>query len=51
VPWSTDRTLAETLANLRERIVAFSSILSDVDTPQDYARGRAHTERLIPTGA
>jgi len=51
VPWSTDRTLADTLANLRERIVAFSSILSDVDTPQDYARGRTRAERLIPAGA
>lgn len=48
VPWSTERTLDATLANLRGRIVAFSSTLNDVDTPQDYKHEGAHAERLFP---
>ena len=47
VPWSTERTLAATHANLQGRIVAYTSTLSDVDTAQDYRRERVRAERLI----
>jgi uncharacterized protein len=48
VPWSTDRALAGTLANLRGRIVAYASTLSDVDTAEAYRAERERAERLIP---
>lgn len=47
VPWSTDRTLAATRANLPGRIVAYAPTLSDVDTAQDYRQERVRAERLI----
>lgn len=46
VPWSTERTLAATRANLKGRIVALGSTLSDVDTADDLVRQRARAERL-----
>jgi rSAM/selenodomain-associated transferase 1 len=46
VPWSTEQTLAATLANLHGRTVAFCSTLSDVDTAQDYRRERRNTSSV-----
>ena len=48
VPWSAEGTLAATVANLRGRIVAFASTLSDVDTAADYRRECKQAERLVP---
>jgi hypothetical protein len=48
VPWSTEQALAATVANLRGRIVAFASTLSDVDTECDYRRERERVERFLP---
>jgi uncharacterized protein len=48
VPWSTERALAATVANLRGRRVAFASTLADVDRGEDYARERHSAERLFP---
>jgi len=47
VPWSTERTLAATRANLPGRIVAYASTLSDVDTAKEYRQERVRAERLI----
>lgn len=47
VPWSTDRTLAATRANLSGRHVALTSVLRDVDMVEDYASLRRQSERLI----
>ncbi|MHA1517585.1 MAG: TIGR04282 family arsenosugar biosynthesis glycosyltransferase [Alphaproteobacteria bacterium] len=46
VPWSTDRALTATIANLRGQRVAFAPALSDVDMEKDYARQRRSAERL-----
>jgi uncharacterized protein len=48
VPWSTERALAATVANLRGQSIAFASTLADVDTGEDYARERHNAERLCP---
>ena len=48
IPWSTEETLAATLANLRGEIVAFAPSLSDVDTKEDYRREGKLAERLVP---
>ena len=47
VRWSTGSTLADTLANLDRRRIAFVATLSDVDTKQDLRRERRAAERLI----
>lgn len=49
VPWSTDKALAATLANLCGKNVAFAPRLSDVDTKEDYRREGTSAERLIPS--
>jgi len=46
VPWSTDRALATTKANLRGEIVVHVSTLSDVDTVHDLTQERVSAERL-----
>jgi rSAM/selenodomain-associated transferase 1 len=48
IPWSTERALAATVANLRGRRVAFATTLADVDTGEDYAREQHNAERLCP---
>lgn len=48
VPWSTEKTLAATLANLRGRRIAFAPTLSDVDTKEDYRCDGKLGERLVP---
>ena len=47
VPWSTDRTLAATCANLKGRRIAFAATLGDVDTAEDLKRQRGVAERLV----
>ena len=51
VPWSTDQTLAATLANLRGSAIAFAPTLSDVDTKEDYRREGKLAERIVPSPA
>ena len=47
VPWSTDRALAATCANLKGRRIAFAATLGDVDTAEDLERQRGVVERLV----
>jgi rSAM/selenodomain-associated transferase 1 len=47
VRWSSAHALADTVANLARRPVAYAATLSDVDTSEDLRRERTHTERLI----
>jgi len=48
VRWSGPNTLADTVANLKGKRIAYSVTLSDVDTAEAYRNGRASAERLIP---
>jgi rSAM/selenodomain-associated transferase 1 len=48
VRWSGPHALADTLANLKGRRIAFAATLSDVDTEKDFRRERSCAERLIP---
>lgn len=47
VRWSSAYALADTVANLDGKRVAFAATLSDVDTAEDWHRQRASAERLI----
>jgi len=47
VRWSSPQALADTLANLRGRSVAYVATLSDVDTPADFARCAAMFGRAV----
>jgi rSAM/selenodomain-associated transferase 1 len=47
VRWSSAHALADTLANLRGRSVARVAPLSDVDSPQDFARRAGRFGRLV----
>ncbi len=47
VPWSTERALARTRANLEGRTVALTSVLCDVDTVEDYVSLHELSERLV----
>jgi rSAM/selenodomain-associated transferase 1 len=47
VPWSTGEALAATRANLRGSTVALTSLLSDVDTAEDYRSERNAASRRI----
>jgi rSAM/selenodomain-associated transferase 1 len=47
VPWSTDRALAATCANLKGRRIAFAATLGDVDTAEDLKRQRGVVERFV----
>jgi glycosyltransferase A (GT-A) superfamily protein (DUF2064 family) len=47
VRWSSQHALADTLANLGGRRVAFAAELGDVDTSADYCALRASAERLV----
>ena len=48
VRWSSAYALADTVANLDGKRVAFAATLSDVDTAEDFRRERASAERLHP---
>jgi len=48
VRWSSAYALADTVANLDGKRVAFAAMLSDVDAAEDYRRERASAARLIP---
>ncbi len=48
VRWSSAYALADTVANLDGKRVAFAATLSDVDIAEDFRRERASAERLIP---
>jgi uncharacterized protein len=47
VRWSSAYALADTIANLDGKRVAFTAMLSDVDAAEDYRRERATAARLI----
>jgi len=47
VRWSGPHALADTLANLEGRRVAFAATLTDVDTEKEFRLERANAERLI----
>jgi rSAM/selenodomain-associated transferase 1 len=47
VRWSSPHALADTLANLKGKRVAFAATLRDVDNKNDYRDLRFHAERLI----
>jgi len=47
VRWSSAYALADTVANLDGKCVAFAAMLSDVDGAGDYRRERASAERLV----
>ena len=47
VPWSTDRALAATCANLKGRRIAFAATLGDVDTADDLKSQGGDVERLV----
>jgi len=47
VRWSSAYALADTVANLDGKRVAFTAMLRDVDSAEDYRRERASAERLI----
>jgi rSAM/selenodomain-associated transferase 1 len=49
VRWSSAYALADTVANLDGKRVAFAATLSDVDIAEDFRRERASAERLIPS--
>jgi hypothetical protein len=48
VRWSSAHALADTLANLDGKRIAFAVTLGDVDTGEAYRFERGCTERLIP---
>jgi uncharacterized protein len=50
VRWSGPNALADTLANLRGKRVAFAAVLSDVDTKSDLDQVRDCAERLVLSG-
>ncbi|MGA8692166.1 MAG: TIGR04282 family arsenosugar biosynthesis glycosyltransferase [Methyloceanibacter sp.] len=49
VRWSSPHALANTLANLEGRRVAFAAMLSDVDSEHAYRQLRGQWQRLIPS--
>lgn len=49
VRWSSTHALADTLANLEGRRIAFAATLSDVDTPQTYGAQNVLAGRLVKT--
>jgi uncharacterized protein len=48
VRWSGQHALADTIANLKGKRVAFAATLGDVDTGEAYRRERHDAERLVP---
>jgi rSAM/selenodomain-associated transferase 1 len=51
VRWSTPHALADTLANLQGRTVAFAATLADVDDAQGFAETAAYFGRRILRGS
>ena len=51
IRWSSEHALADTLANLEGKKVAFAARLSDVDDASAYRRYRRQWQRLIPPPA
>ena len=47
VRWSSPHALADTLANLAGKRIAYVETLSDVDTEADWRCERSHAERLV----
>jgi rSAM/selenodomain-associated transferase 1 len=47
VRWSSPHALADTLANLKGKCIAFAAMLTDVDTKDEYRSLRGSAERLI----
>ncbi len=47
VRWSSPHALADTLANLQGKRIAFAATLADVDTKHDYEAMRGFAQRLI----
>lgn len=47
VRWSSAYALADTVASLDGKRVAFAAMLTDVDSVEDFRRERAHAARLI----
>jgi rSAM/selenodomain-associated transferase 1 len=47
VRWSSPHALADTLANLQGKRIAFAATLSDVDDQHDYGAMRGIAERLV----
>ena len=47
VRWSSPHALADTLANLKGKRVAFAATLSDVDSKDDYRNLSGFADRLI----
>jgi uncharacterized protein len=48
VRWSGPHALADTVAKLKGKRIAYPATLSDVDTEEAYWRERASAERLVP---
>ena len=48
VRWSSEHALADTLANLEGRSVAFVATLGDVDDARDFGEHAAHFARRVP---
>jgi hypothetical protein len=48
VRWSSPHALADTLANLADRSVAFVATLADVDDAEDLTTSTAHFGRRVP---
>jgi rSAM/selenodomain-associated transferase 1 len=48
VRWSDQHALADTLANLKGKRVAFAATLGDVDSGEAYRRELRDAERLVP---
>jgi len=51
VRWSSPHALADTLANLRGKRVAFAATLSDVDSQDEYRNPEGCAQRLILSAA
>jgi uncharacterized protein len=47
VRWSSQYALADTVANLKGKRIAYAATLCDVDTTEAYRRERASAERLV----
>jgi rSAM/selenodomain-associated transferase 1 len=48
VRWSSEHALADTLANLKGRSIAFLATLGDVDDARDFGEHSAHFARRVP---
>jgi rSAM/selenodomain-associated transferase 1 len=51
VRWSSAYALSDTLANLREKTIAFAETLDDIDSAESYRAQRSVAERVLPLAA